>query len=93
MAKKTTTQKGLGRQWQALCEKARKVYPPTCHVCMGPIDLNLPARHRLSWSLDHLDPRSKYGVRCPPLERTRPAHLACNSRKSNKVEVPGRWVL
>lgn len=90
---KSTTEKGLGRQWQALCVKARKVYPPICHVCKSPIDLALPARHRLSWTLDHLDPRAVHGTRCPPLERTRPAHLACNSRKGASVKAPPRWVL
>lgn len=90
----STTEAGLGAEWQALAVKAREVYPPRCHVCKQSIDLTLPPRTRLSWSLDHLDPRAVHGPETPTLDRVRPAHVACNSRKGKRTEAPPRrWVM
>ncbi|GAA4358466.1 hypothetical protein GCM10023145_31150 [Angustibacter luteus] len=79
--KRTTTEKGRGRQWQLLCEQARRVYPPICWICHREIDLTLAATDRMSWTLDHLDPVATHGTQVPPIERTRPAHRAHNSSR------------
>lgn len=67
--------------WQQLSKTARRVYPPTCHLCRDDIDLTLDPRHPDSWTLDHLDPALLHGARCPQLERVRPAHRRCNSAR------------
>ena len=89
----STTERGLGREWQALTAQARTIFEPVCHICKQAIDLALPATHRLSWTLDHLDARAAYGTACPPIERTRPAHRACNSRKGDRPTIGTRWTL
>lgn len=68
--------------WQKLCIKAKAVYPPVCHLCLREIDLRLSGRHKLGWSLDHLDPVAlTQSVGVPSLERVRPAHLSCNASR------------
>lgn len=79
---------GLGQEWQALTKLARKTYDPICHLCKRPIDLTLDPKDKWSWTLDHLDPRAEFGNHCPPLERTRPAHRTCNSRKQALTTPP-----
>ena len=75
-----------GAAWNRLKAKAKKVYPPICHICHEDIDMSI--KHgNARWSLDHLDPVAMYGVQCPPIDRVRPAHFGCNSRKKNKVKV------
>lgn len=98
MAKPTTNELGLGYAWQQLCIEARKVYDPTCHRCHKPIDLTLHHNDRMAWTLDHLDPRALHGPACPPIERTRPAHRACNSRANTRrnqtpSDLRKRWIL
>lgn len=92
MTKANTTEVGLGYEWVKLTKQARIVYAPICHLCGKEIDLSLPARHKMSWTLDHLDPRGVVGSEVPPLERTLPAHWSCNSRRGKRVEKPvRRW--
>lgn len=86
MAKRgpTTNELGLGYEWQQLCIKARTVYDPMCHLCKKPIDVTLPPLHKMAWTLDHLDPRAVHGAACPSIERTRPAHRSCNSKRNGR---------
>ena len=53
-----------------------------CHLCGAKIDLTLPYTDRLSWTADHIKPRSHGG---PLLGELKPSHRACNSRRSNNV--------
>ena len=94
MAKANTTAAGLGNEWMLLTKEARRVYEPTCHLCRKVIDLTLDANDKMAWTLDHLDARAVYGNAVPPLERTRPAHRTCNSRRG-KGDMPfaRRWSL
>lgn len=88
-----TTRKGLGSGWQKLTKQARDYYPPTCHLCMGRIDLTLSATHPKSWTLDHITPRAIAGPQTPRIEETRPAHRDCNSRKGARTQQKTRWEL
>jgi len=75
-----TTADGLNHAWRRLREEAKKVYPPICCRCEMDINMDLPPRHKWSWSLDHLDARATYGNAIPTIDRVRPAHYGCNSR-------------
>jgi 5-methylcytosine-specific restriction endonuclease McrA len=77
----TTTQRGLGADWQALTRKAWATYPPICHLCRQPIDRSLPKTDPMSGTIDHLDPRATHGKSLPTLDRVRPAHRSCNSTR------------
>lgn len=80
----TTSERGYGTAWQRLRDDALNLYGAWCYLCSQPIDLTAPARHPLSYSLDHLDPVSHVGTNLPPLDRVRPVHYGCNSARGNK---------
>lgn len=72
-----------GRPWrraQAVVRAQVRDHHRPCHLCGHPIDLTLPATHRQSFTVDHLDPLALGG---PPrdLDRLAPAHRSCNSRR------------
>ncbi len=72
--------------WRALTAEAKRTYPATCHLCTVAIDMDLPHTDRHSWTLDHLDPVHQYGTAVPSLDRVRPAHRGCNSRRGAKAK-------
>jgi 5-methylcytosine-specific restriction endonuclease McrA len=76
----STTSRGYGATWRALRTEAKQIYPSICHLCHLDIDQTLHAKHPQSWTLDHLDPLAD-GVHLPTLDRVRPAHKGCNSRR------------
>ncbi|GAA4724445.1 hypothetical protein GCM10025782_23090 [Pedococcus ginsenosidimutans] len=76
--------RGYGQAWRRLRDKAKKEYPPVCHICGGPINMDLKSGPMM-WSLDHLDPLAIYGTGLPPLDRCRPAHFGCNSSRGAKL--------
>lgn len=53
-----------------------------CSLCESFIDLEYPARHPLSVSIDHIVPLSKGGH--DTLDNVSVAHYGCNSRKGNR---------
>lgn len=79
------TADGLGAQWQRLCAQAKTHFPWVCWLCQQPIPRDAKPRTRWSWSLDHIDARSTHGTAVPSLDRVRPAHYGCNSRRGNKA--------
>lgn len=90
----TTTEQGLGWDWQKLTAEARRVYEPICHQCRQVIDETLPRTHRLSYTVHHLDARDTYGTDLPTIDRVRPSHRSCNSRQGTRADPPPRrWVL
>lgn len=54
---------------------------PTCHICRGVIDTDLPARHPLSLTADHVEPLAFGGA---PDGELRPAHYRCNSSRGGR---------
>ncbi|WP_091078991.1 HNH endonuclease [Nonomuraea wenchangensis] len=60
-----------------------------CWLCGRPIDMDLPPNHRMSATVDHIDPISRGG---DPLNIAllRPAHRSCNSSRGNKDPKPRR---
>jgi 5-methylcytosine-specific restriction endonuclease McrA len=66
--------RAYGAAWRRLRIKARALYGSTCHLCELPIPDD-------EWTLDHLDPVADHGVAVPSIDRVRPAHKGCNSRK------------
>lgn len=58
-----------------------------CALCGKPIDYDLPARHPMSFELDHIVPQSRGGDPWA-WDNTQPAHRICNQRKSNRMPTP-----
>lgn len=73
------------RRKQAALKRRTSTERLPCHLCGEPIDTNLPASHKLSFTADHMEPLANGGhlVR----NELRPAHRACNSRRGNTVTV------
>lgn len=51
-----------------------------CWLCGKPIDLDLPARHRMGFTLDHLVPVGRGG---DVAGEAKPAHLSCNASRGD----------
>lgn len=92
---------GLGHRHQiiAVIIRKRAAGGEPCWLCGREIDTRPekdggpPPRTRWSFSVDHVDPRSKGGK--TTLTNARPAHYGCNSRRGNgtrrKTWRPRRW--
>lgn len=78
----------VGRSGQAWLRVSAQVRAEEslCWLCNKHIDKGLPARHRLSFSVDHVVPLMLGGN---PLARSnlRAAHLTCNVARSNKLRA------
>lgn len=59
-----------------------KIHGAVCHLCSGPIDLELRYPHPMSATRDHVIPRSLGGTNA--IRNQRPAHKVCNERRGNK---------
>lgn len=70
-----------GRPWRRLVAQL-KATNRICWLCGHWINADLPARHPMSFTADHVVPRSLGGP--DTLGNLRPAHRACNSRKGNR---------
>lgn len=68
-------------RWKTLSAYLRPILPPVCHICGKPIDRALPARHRLSWTLDHVIPYKERPDLAFEVWNLKPAHWGCNSAK------------
>lgn len=83
---------GLGSRHQAIARIIRKQVEQgrPCWWCGEAIDLDLPARHPLSFSVDHVVERRAGGE--STLANSAPAHYGrCNSARSNrKRRRPGQ---
>ena len=56
-----------------------------CCICFDIIDLDLPARHVMSFTIQHHIPLSKGGADAP--DNLGIAHYSCNSRVGNRKET------
>lgn len=72
-----------GRPYRRFRLLVLKTYGNVCYLCGRAIDLDLPARHPESWTVEHLDPVSLGGA-VLDLDRARPAHYRCNSARGNR---------
>ncbi|GGU91046.1 hypothetical protein GCM10010275_30100 [Streptomyces litmocidini] len=72
-----------GRPYRRLVAELKAKGLP-CWICGHDINPRLDARHRLSFTLDHLVPLSRGGDLLNPAN-ARPAHRACNSSKGNRT--------
>lgn len=61
---------------------ALKAQRDDCWLCRKPIDYTLPWNHKLAFTADHVQPRSKGGNLYGEI---RAAHRSCNSSRSNRV--------
>ena len=78
---KDNVRKSKGSRWRA--NRARwKAMAAPCALCGKPIDYSLPARHPMSFEVDHIVPVSKGGDPFS-FENTQPAHRICNQRKGD----------
>jgi 5-methylcytosine-specific restriction endonuclease McrA len=71
-------------KWQTLSQRLRTERDPVCHICGEFIDIDLPAQHKKSWTLDHVVPLidSEFDPYYEP--NLAPAHRDCNGRKGNE---------
>jgi hypothetical protein len=82
------TAEGLGADWRTFCAQVYRVYGYTCWLCNRPIDPTLPKSHPMSRTVDHLDARATHGYHLPHIERVRPAHRRCNSKRGTGARRP-----
>ena len=86
MSKGNSADRGYTTAWKKLRLAAIARYGATCYLCGDPIDLTIKDnKSPKMYSLDHLDPIKHFGVAVPNLDRVRPTHKGCNSRRG-----PGR---
>ncbi|MEV8636530.1 HNH endonuclease [Streptosporangium sp. NPDC051023] len=74
-----------GRPYRRLRDQVRAA-SRVCWICGHAIDLALPPRHPLSWTLDHLMPLSRGGDPLDP-SNARAAHYRCNSGRGNRLRA------
>jgi 5-methylcytosine-specific restriction endonuclease McrA len=67
--------------WKRLRARVLAQRPLVCAVCGYPIDPTLSGRDRYGPSVDHINGRRDDNR----LENLQPAHLSCNSSKSNRA--------
>ncbi|MBD0707383.1 MULTISPECIES: HNH endonuclease [unclassified Streptomyces] len=75
-----------GRPYRRLVA-ALKARGLPCWICGHAINPRLDAWHRLSFTLDHIQPLSLGGDLLDPAN-ARPAHRACNSGRGNRTRPP-----
>ena len=73
-----------GKQYEQARERCRRVYGDVCWLCGHTIPDDVPPKHPLSWSLDHVRPISVWPEGEWVLENHRPAHYGCNSGKRDR---------
>ncbi|MDR1790470.1 MAG: HNH endonuclease [Propionibacteriaceae bacterium] len=78
-------QRGLDDRTYRRMREALKAQKQPCHICKRPIDTTLPPGDPMSFTADHVIPRSLGGSLYGQLL---PAHRSCNSRRSNRVGTP-----
>ncbi|HWB35949.1 MAG TPA: HNH endonuclease [Rugosimonospora sp.] len=76
-----------GRPWARKKQQVLTAYGNTCWLCGQPIDLALHHTHRMSYTVDHIDPLSLGGDPLN-LDLLRPAHRSCNSSRGNRPPPP-----
>lgn len=77
-------------RYKAACKKLR-TYDHTCHHCGYDIDPLLRWPHPLSWSADHIIPKSLLQPDDPRLwhiSNLQAMHLRCNESRGNKPTTP-----
>ncbi|WP_425297046.1 HNH endonuclease [Nocardia brasiliensis] len=80
MRRKRKSSGGLdSRAYRKARDRLRRL-SQTCHLCGKPIDVSLPHTDRMSWTADHITPRSLGGH---ILGEMKAAHRSCNSRRGN----------
>lgn len=63
-----------------------------CQICFEPVDPDLPGKHRMAATLDHIEPRSLVLIPDHSAANLRLAHRVCNSRRGNRVSPSGSSV-
>ncbi|MDJ0461567.1 HNH endonuclease [Streptomyces sp. H27-C3] len=72
-----------GRPYRRLVAAVKALGHP-CWICGHNIPASLDARHRMSFTLDHLVPLSRGGSLLDPAN-ARSAHRKCNSKRGNRL--------
>lgn len=74
------------RPWRRLLPLVLTTYGTTCHLCLLPIRLDLPAKHPDGPSADHIIPVKRGGL--DTLDNLRPAHRRCNYSRGARPLTP-----
>ena len=89
--RRTPRRPGLDdKRYHAMREQLKARQDP-CHICGFPIDPQVRYPHPLSWSCDHILPRSQLHPEDPRnwhLSNARAAHLRCNTSRGAKPLRP-----
>jgi 5-methylcytosine-specific restriction endonuclease McrA len=72
-----------GRPWRRVREQLRAMGMP-CWLCGHPIHYGAHHLHPLSFTADHVVPRSKGGA--PTLDNVRAAHRKCNLQRGARTD-------
>ncbi|WP_416382337.1 HNH endonuclease [Nocardia transvalensis] len=76
--------KGLNHRAYVRATKKLRKESQVCWICGQPIDVTLPHTDRMSWTADHVTPRSLGGHL---LGELRAAHRACNASRGNRANT------
>ncbi|MFE7717504.1 HNH endonuclease signature motif containing protein [Nocardia rhizosphaerihabitans] len=82
MSKRPKKKPGLDHRAYRKARDRLRRESQVCWICGRVIDLSLPYTHPMSWTADHLIPRSKGGHL---LGEMRAAHRRCNSKRGNRT--------
>lgn len=86
-ARRTPRRPGLDdMRYRNMREQLKQRQDP-CHLCGWPINLQLRYPHPLSWSCDHVIPRSTLSPDDPRnwhIDNARAAHFRCNTARGAK---------
>jgi 5-methylcytosine-specific restriction endonuclease McrA len=77
-----------GRKWQELAATVKRLRPPICGPCGGPIDMTVSGRHPDGWTCDHILPYKTHPHLALVYSNLQPAHQRCNSSKGARTGVP-----
>ena len=72
----------IGHKWRKAKAHVRRTQD-VCHLCGQAIDKTLPPNHRMSFTVDHVEPLSLNVERALDRTNLKAAHRSCNSSKGN----------
>ena len=82
------------RPWQRARQQVQRTGGNICWLCGQPIDYELPVSDPMSFTVDHVQPRSLGGAELDPAN-LRPAHKSCNSSRGDgtrkRLPTSRRW--
>ena len=85
----TPNQGRQGRPWRRAAARVRARREP-CWICGQQIDYDLPAAHRMAFTVDHVLPYSMHPDQALNPQNLKAAHRACNSARGTRHVTAAR---